>query len=254
MEYVQLNLEPFSLKSLDVEMMLDGKRVATLTPPAGKFVTSTLIWSVGAGNHLLSLNARCNQALCGPNDVAIYWLKLDHLTPPAATKQVGWRATEWRGDAIDSPLRVQGASGVQFDGVNLYRKTSGAVQISWQQRSALSLNFETFTDRLQSHLVRVTASNKTIYQKSVPAGIFFNHQVDLKHYPDLQEVTLTLTCNARACLEDHLYFPRLLVSDFTPGQGPGANLPLAVGLVALLLVGFVWWFRLLRRPSSRLTG
>ncbi|GGR08755.1 hypothetical protein [Deinococcus ruber] len=253
-EYLQLNLQPYSTENVVIDVTLDGRSAAHLQTAAKQFLTSSLVIPASSGVHALTLSARCGQAICKPDAVAIYWLKLDRLTSPDPVKQVGWHAVEWRGDAIKSPLSVSGTTRVQFDGVNLYRNTTAPVKILWNNKSALSLNFETFTPKTLAHSVRVMGNGQTLYRKDVGGGIFFNHQVDLKKYPDVHEITLEVTCKQQICQTAHLYFPRLVISTVTPGQGAAANAPLALVLLVVLLAALGWWFKLGGRPSLSRTA
>ncbi|ULH15305.1 hypothetical protein MF271_15365 [Deinococcus sp. KNUC1210] len=247
--YLQLNLQPYSNETFELAIKLDGKIIADLRPIAKAFSTSTFVIPASSGTHTFAISAKCGRLSCKSDAISVYWLKLDRLTSPDPVKQVGWHAVEWRGDGIDSPLSVSGTTDVQFDGINLYRKMTAPVKILWNNKSALSLNFETFTPKTLAHTVQVKGGGKIIYRKDVGGGIFFNHQVDLKKYPTVREITVEVTCNQQICQKAQLYFPRLVISTVTPGQGPAANLPLTLILLVLLLGVFGWWFKLVGRSS-----
>lgn len=195
------------------QVRLNGELLGKTSFPKGKYAG---VAEVGGftrkGQNILSIDYRCQGQACG-KPIYQYWTSID-LRPPVtlnARENVGLAAERWSPNVPDSPLRIEGALPLLFDGANYFRQVKGeSFKLKWMEKTRpLSATFQIEAAEPVKVVARV--NGRTVSMVSGDGSSVLSAAVPLSAFKDFREVEVEIKCSDSGVGCATLYFPALTV-------------------------------------------
>lgn len=222
--YLFFRYQLFS-QGLDVtaRVRLNGELLGKTTFPKNKYAG---IAEVGGftqrGQNTLSIEYRCGDRTCD-KPIYQYWSSIDlrPLVTLEARESVGLAAERWNPNVPDTPLRIEGAVPLLFDGANYFRQIKGeSFKLKWVEK-ARPLNAIFRIESSEPVQVISQINGRTVSTIRGDGNSVLSSAVSLVAFRDAKEIDIEIKCSDSGTGCATLYFPALTV---LPDQT--ASLPL----------------------------